>query len=148
MYTKVKGANSTMSNFYPCSITIRNTTYPSAEHYYQYRKAVHHNKISLSRRILKAPTANDAKFLSKSIRPNPSWQKNRIPFVTDLLQHKFDQVPEFRTDLLNTTGFIDHPVPIPDAFWGSHNEGANNFGLALSTLRNNYQRPATQTCLD
>ena len=148
MITKVQGSKSILSNFYPCQISVGKTTFPSAEHYYQFRKAKHHHKISLSRRILAADNAYDAKALSKQIRPNRSWQDQRLTFIQTVLQLKFDACPEFRQTLLATRGFIDHSVP--DDFWGTGTvdaTGANEFGLALARLRNQYQRPAKMTCL-
>ena len=67
--TKVQGSQCVMSNFYPCQITVGGKTFPSAEHYYQFRKAQHHSKTALSRRILQAPTASQAKFFSKDNPP-------------------------------------------------------------------------------
>jgi len=94
--TKVQGSQCVMSNFYPCQITVGGKTFPSAEHYYQFRKTQHHSKTALSRRILQAPTASQAKFFSKTIRPNTTWQDQRPTLIRSLLQLKFDACPEFR----------------------------------------------------
>ena len=39
---------------------------------------VKHSKTALSRRILQGPTAFQSKFFSKTIRPNTTWQDQRL----------------------------------------------------------------------
>lgn len=135
----VKGPESEMSNFYPCRIKESDELFKSAEHLYQYKKAIFHNYSSLADYIKKANSAKEAKGLSKCIKKSElssTWEKQKSEIMFNILCLKFEQVREFRIALLNTRkAKLVHNV-VHD-FWGTGymGRGKNHFGELLMRLR-------------
>ena len=137
---EVRGARNILSNFYISRkgfISYQGDQFCSVEHAYQFAKAVHYGCLALAKQIRKADTAYVAKQLAHSLPRKGSWDCVKVEVMRALLQIKFDDIPEFKEELLNTKGkLITHPVK--DSFWGRWNmQGRDKFAELLMNLRDN-----------
>lgn len=132
----IKGHENPLSNFFLCAITWDSNKFYSAEHAYQFSKAMYHNKTELAEEMKKADTANKVKMLSKSINPLESWINKRCKVMKDILVEKFKQVEKFRSALL-ATGNKPLAHDVVDLFWGTGKnfKGQNMFGKLLMEVR-------------
>jgi len=55
MIVYIKGENDVLSNFYPCNLEFDNDVFKSAEHLYQSKKAIYHERYDLDDDIRSAP---------------------------------------------------------------------------------------------
>lgn len=137
---KVRGENDILSNFYPCKVTDeQGTEFRSAEHFYQFKKAVFFGRLNLAEDIKNSVDARSAIRLSKQIgRSHLSnvWYSTKLEIMKKILVLKFNQVAQFRDTLLNTEkAILIHDVP--HGFWGSGRQGhgENHFGNMLMQIR-------------
>lgn len=93
------GRDNCLSNFYPCELNVFGISHKSAEHAFQYIKAMRSGDIPRATSIQSAATALDAKKIGKLIIPSPSFTEKRVAIMTEILEAKADQIPEF-SDLL------------------------------------------------
>ena len=109
-----------LSNFYMCGITVFGETFPSAEHAYQWKKAIDIGNNKLASDILVAEHAGKAKRLSKTISAELSkqWEHNSLPAMSSIIEAKAAQVPEFRKRLLETEGSYLAEATT-DKYWAS-----------------------------
>ena len=67
------GEYTPLSNFCPCRISIDNTTFPSSEHLFQYKKAASLGQHDIAASILTAPTAFDAMKIRRGTTAGDDW---------------------------------------------------------------------------
>ncbi|CAC5396076.1 unnamed protein product [Mytilus coruscus] len=109
---------------------------PTAEHVYQYVKAVEHSQFSLANQIRHAKTAQDAKHLSKFIKTSSHWFGIQWFFMYNLSWLNFQQCEQFAKYLISTVrSELLHNVD--DNCWGigKFGKGKNKHGEVLMSLR-------------
>ena len=94
------GKDDIQSNFYPCNIKIFGISHPSAEHAFQYSKAMRSGDTITASAIQKANSALDAKRIANKITTPDEWLLQRDDVMKQILESKFDQVPEFKEYIL------------------------------------------------
>ena len=122
-------------------------TFKSAEHAYQYEKAVNQGQLRLAETIQSAKDAYEAKELSKSLKTTREWTEKKEEKMAEILRCKAEQVPEFAGKLLDTEEKLLVSAK-PDRLWGSglnpedtlHTKknfrpGKNRLGKLLKKLR-------------
>ena len=133
---RVQGEADTLSNFYLCPISYKGENFRSVEHIYQYEKAIFFDNDHLADQIFVAKSARQAKKLSKQLPKSRLWDKNKLKFMENLLDLKYEQCPAFRNKLHQSRkNKITHTVP--DPFWGIGHDGKghDHFGILLTKLR-------------
>ena len=149
--TAFAGKLDPLSNFYPCEIRVFGVKHRSAEHAYQYSKAIQGGKDTIANRILESDTAYHAKTEASYLPYNPNWGDQKEKVMQTVLQSKAKYCPEFREALINSENVIAEAVP-GELFWstGLNKEitlrvkkaswpGKNRMGKLLSTLREEIQ---------
>ena len=157
-YYLVQGVKDPLSNFYSCKMEInikgRNVVMQSAEHGFQYRKAMFlaPDDTPRLRNIMNAKSPGTAKWLGDQLQKDPnirnidSWVKQEMNVMTDILETKAKCCPAFNKKLLQSnTAELYHSVT--DLYWGigvetscvvhpiSNIVGQNQFGKLLMKLR-------------
>lgn len=128
---RFRGEYAFLSNFAVC---FSNGT--SVEHYYQAAKCTSATDYT---KIVRAATAKDAKFLSKTIKVREDWLSVRLIVMEELLKQKFI-TPKYSRLLLQTNDSLlvegnDHR----DMFWGVYEGvGENQLGKLLMKIRDNF----------
>ena len=77
------GESNCLSNFYPCEINIFGLKHRSAEHAYQYVKAMRSGDIPRATEIQSAKSALDAKKIGNMVAPSPSFTDNQVTLMTE-----------------------------------------------------------------
>ena len=149
LYSKTffAGMNDELSNFYPCPLVVADVQFPSLEHAYQYRKALHCNDHELAAKVYRAVTPGETKKQTRVLAQNPlidSFTKIKFREMAWLLEHKYTQSAVFRSKLKPEVYFCEATT---DIFWasGKHKhqvpnnppirlEGLNKLGLMLTRL--------------
>ena len=130
----VKGPSCSLSNFYACKIIYDDIVFGSAEHLYQFRKAIFHKRFDLAYHIRHAVHAGKAKDLAYGIVSSQEWFHAKANIMQEILLLKYQQVPKFADDLDASIGReLLHTVK--DGYWGTGQEGQNWFGRLLEELR-------------
>lgn len=93
------GEDNILSNFFPCELNMYGFTHKSAEHAFQYTKAVRCGDLDTAKTILEAKDALSAKRLGDKIRPNEQWADTRESVMTEIIENKCVQVQRFREKL-------------------------------------------------
>ena len=93
------GENNILSNFFPCELNIYSTSHKSAEHAFQYTKAVRCGDLDAAKLIQEAPDALSAKRLGDKIKPNEQWTDTKESVMTEIIENKCVQVQMFREKL-------------------------------------------------
>ena len=88
-----------MSNFFPCELNIYSTSHKSAEHAFQYTKAVRCGDLDTTKLKQEAPDALSAKRLGDKIKPNEQWTDTKEAVMTEIIENKCVQVQMFREKL-------------------------------------------------
>ena len=91
-----------LSNFFPFNFVYQGRLFSSAEHAYQFTKAVFLGEHELAAVIQSAKTAAKAKQFAASLTKHPrypEWFTVRIPVMCLILEHKFCSCPSFFTML-------------------------------------------------
>ena len=115
-----KSHQNVLTNFSMCRIKVFGETFPSAEHAYQWKKAIDCGKEQLASDILRAEHAGKAKRLSKTISAEVTrqWEQSSISAMNTIIEAKAAQVPEFRKRLLETEGYYLAEATT-DKYWAS-----------------------------
>ena len=148
------GKGSIISNFHMCEIDIFGMKHRSAEHAYQYVKAMRCEDVARANLIKDCRTALDAKKIGKLIITNVEFEKQRETLMKEIIEAKAVQVSSFRDALKKShksAKFVENTF---DDFWGSgidthasiHTDcgkwpGKNVFGTLVTELANKYRRP-------
>ena len=131
------GSKNILSNFYPSELQTQNTSFPTAEHLFQYRRAIVQNEQKLADRILHAETAMNAKALGKNLQKNKQIDKH---IMTEVLMIKANQCRDFLNGLKDSYSkeLIENTK---DPYWGRGTDGMglNTLGKLLMELRDSIQ---------
>lgn len=140
-----RGEHAFLSNFFSCVIKLREGTFGTAEHAYQFFKT---DDVGSQREIQCAATPGYAKRLGSKVPLRADWEDVKIKIMERVLLAKFS-VPILRTRLLGTgkaklvEGNWWH-----DNFWGSclcekcGNRGENTLGELLMSTRARIEQSA------
>lgn len=142
-----QGKGDVFSNFFPCKVHIFGMSFKSAEHAYQFKKAVDCGYSSAAREIKDAVDGPGAKMVAKRVTPDSDWSISKIPVMRSIVRAKAESCLLFRRALLDSQGLLVEAVP-GDRFWSSGLDrqavrsvsksqwpGANRLGLLLGELR-------------
>lgn len=144
-----------LSNMYPCKITYDNHTFPSAEHMYQYAKAMICNSQESSRRILNEPNPFVAKQLGTEVFSRNCDKKKfdnvKVYVMWCVLCQKFKD--KTLVQLLLSTGNRELVEATRDPFWGAGDQypkryfaGSNRLGRMLMALRKWHREGSQPSC--
>lgn len=141
MIAEFSGEYRFLSNFWPCTVTIRGwiddpideTEYPSVEHAYQAAKTLDR---SMRQHICNQISPGRAKKIGKTIELRPDWEEIKIEVMGNLLIEKFKH-PALNTMLLATKPhMLMEGNHWGDTFWGVCNGlGSNHLGRILMEIR-------------
>jgi hypothetical protein len=126
-----------LSNFEPVKIIYNELEFPSVEHAYQSAKGDDEEWIKFCSNVNNK--AGYVKQMSKTIKLDKNWSKDKIKIMKLLLKQKFNKEP-FKTKLLETGNeYIQEGNTWNDVFWGvdlNTNNGKNNLGKLIMDIRN------------
>ena len=141
------GSDNCLSNFFPCDLKLFGVNHRSAEHAFQYVKAMRSGDLPRASAIQVAKSALDAKKIGKQVVPSPSFSTNQTQIMTEIIKAKAEQVPVFAEYLKkheNNRVFVETTY---DNFWASGLDkeatmhtctdawpGANKLGLIISEI--------------
>lgn len=125
------------SNLAPYPIELEGRTWPSAEHYYQYKKFEKADP-EYAQKILEAQTPKEVKVLSMlNDKRSPGWDDEKVAILKTAVIKKFESYKNLR-DLLLSTGEEELIEANPDDyFWGEGADGTgkNVMGKMLMEIR-------------
>uniref|UniRef100_K1RCH6 Uncharacterized protein n=1 Tax=Magallana gigas TaxID=29159 RepID=K1RCH6_MAGGI len=104
------GAKDVLSNFYLCELEIFGVKHKSAEHAFQYIKAVRCRDLDSANANAKPNDALAALRLGKKVKSNDQWVSTKISVMEKILVNKCVQVPVFRDKLVTSkqsTTFVE-----------------------------------------
>lgn len=139
------------SNFFPAKMELHGVMFPSAEHAYQYTRAIKLGKPHLAKMITRAKSGKDAKLLGYQVESNDAWDKVKIDIMRIIVTEKFMQNPPLCDKLVGSgqTTLIEATL---DGFWGARATptskslkqgtwtGANFLGKILAETRDELRR--------
>ena len=113
------GKSNVLSNLYECQISVFGLQFTSSEQAYQYARAIRCGDLPKAEAIRETRTALDAKHLGDTVIESEAFLSQRIDVMTEILECKADQVPDFK-DILKKSGpktiFVESTY---NDFWGS-----------------------------
>ena len=113
----INGKNNVLSKFFPCNLEVFGTKHRSAEHAYQYVKAVRCVDLPRAAQIQEAESALSAKRIGNEIVTFESFQEEKTEIMTEIIEAKEKQVKEFSDELKQKNAlFVDS---VYDNFWGT-----------------------------
>lgn len=102
-----------------CDVKSFGISYASAEHAFQYSKAMRYGDLVRASSVRNAATALEAKRIGAQVTVPDHWIQQRENIMRKVLEAKFDQVVEFR-DKISATGSSTLLVEAAfDDYWGS-----------------------------
>lgn len=109
-----------LSQWWPAPFTVDAVTYPSAEHWMMWRKAMLFGDRTTAAQILAAPHPRAAKVLGRQVTgfDEQVWQEHRYSIVVEGNLAKFSQHPELCGYLLGTSGRVLVEASPTDRIWG------------------------------
>ena len=113
------GKNNTLSNFYSCDLNIFGLHHKSAEHAFQYVKAMRSGDVPRATAIQSATTALDAKKLGNQVKPSDSFLAEQVTLMSEIVEAKATQCSEFRDSLRNSKKSTVFAESTFDDFWAS-----------------------------
>lgn len=129
------------TNWSPHSIQIWNTSFPTAEHAFQYKKHEgHHPELAEQIRLSISP--NEAKRLAWSIEINQGlWDSRRQEIMLEIIQAKLSQHRSVQKALKHSGDkIIVQESTDNDMFWsiGKNGNGRNTMGKLWMIVREMY----------
>lgn len=106
------------SNFFPCKIELEGIMFHSAEHAYQYTRAIKLNELNLAKMIARAKSGKAAKMLASHVESNEAWDKLKINVMRTIVSEKFMQNGHL-CDKLVGSGQVNLIEATLDGFWGA-----------------------------
>ena len=97
--TPFNGPSDILSNFYPCSLELYGVKHKSAEHAYQYTKAMRCGDLDAANTIKDSQDALSAKRIGDKIKPNEQWNDTKHKVMEEVVENKCVQVPIFKEKL-------------------------------------------------
>ncbi|GAA5161919.1 NADAR family protein [Amycolatopsis dongchuanensis] len=140
-----------LSQWWPAPFTVDGKTFPTAEHYMMWRKAMLFADPASAEQILQAPHPHRAKQLGRGVRgfDEHEWEACRYDIVVEGSIAKFSQHPELRRFLVGTGERVLVEASPRDSVWGigltqddprandpEQWQGLNLLGFALAEARN------------
>ena len=107
-----------LSNFANSTIKYDNTLFPTAEHAFQWKKAVFFKDDYSASKIKRASTPQEAKKLGGKVQGfvEEEWNEHKAEFMREILEIKFAGAPSF---LLSATAGCQLAEANPnDCVWG------------------------------
>uniref|UniRef100_A0A6C0BN73 NADAR domain-containing protein n=1 Tax=viral metagenome TaxID=1070528 RepID=A0A6C0BN73_9ZZZZ len=142
------------SQFYPSSFTIQGVTFPTAEHYMHYQKAILFGDTVTAQKILSTSDPLTAKKLGRQVKPfnEQVWNERSMQIVYDGNIAKFTQNPRLlqiiTSPKYNGRFFVE--TNPRDKIWGigmgetkartlhpTQWNGQNKLGRVLTAVRDN-----------
>lgn len=128
-----------LSQWYQSDIVENNITFPTAEHYMMYQKAILFKDYRIAKEILKAKHPRDVKSLGRKIKNFDSkvWDENKFQIVKNGNYLKFSQNEKLKKYLLSTNNKVLIEASPYDNIWGigidekDYFSGKDFFGLNL-----------------
>ena len=108
--TPFSGPSDILSNFYPCSIELFGVQHKSAEHAFQYTKAMRCGDLDAANNIKDAQDALSAKRLGDKIKPNEQWNSTKFKVMEEVVENKCVQISMFKEKLRSakcSTTFVE-----------------------------------------
>ena len=131
-----RGHKHPLSNMYPATIYIWNIVFPTSEHAYQYKKAMHMKQFDVAAKIRGAGSPYEAMRISRQIKLDQTWHRIKLNVMYQVLQAKFLQCKSFREYLYSCKrkGITEDTH---NYFWGRgrSGRGLNWLGKLLVKLR-------------
>lgn len=137
---------SPLSNLFISPLKRNGIVFRSAEHAFQYAKALDAKQLALAKSILTEPCSYEAMAIGKRIPLTAGWQTKQLGVMEEILRLKLEQVPAFAKELKASDNH--HLVENTRSFfWGSgtyfnapyiftkHYPGRNNLGKLLEKVR-------------
>ena len=151
-----QGYEDPLSNYYPREFKVFGVEVKSAEHGYQFSKAIQCGHDDVANQILSARTALQAKRIASALPFNPIWESVKEDQMHQVITEKLKQCEDFAQALKDTgTKVIAEAVP-GDFFWsaGLHKDdilvvkknswpGRNKMGKILTELRSKIAKDMT-----
>lgn len=144
----LREAYGAFSNFSAHPVFLKETIWPTAEHYFQAQKFAgteHEERIRLASSPMIA--ARMGRDRAKPLRPN--WESVKEEIMRQALRAKFTQHGNLRELLLRTgeTALVEHTRN--DRYWGDGGDGSglNRLGALLMELRAALRRESTPRAL-
>ena len=113
-------------------------TFPTAEAAFQAHKALDNEEYIQNQINAKSPLVS--RYLGSKLGTDDKWDNIKIQIMENIIQLKFEQHEDFRTNLLNTglRPIVEHTKD--DAFWGDgiDGKGQNILGKILTNIRNRW----------
>lgn len=143
-------SKSCFSQWYPARFEENKKTFPTAEHYMMFRKAMLFNDLEIAQQLLKSSHPGEAKKLGRAVSDfdETLWNQERFQIVVTANKLKFSQNPELREFLTSTGKRILVEASPVDKIWGiglaeDHQfadvpqkwQGLNLLGYALMEVR-------------
>ena len=158
--TVFNGADNPLSNFYQSEIKVFGVSHASAEHAFQYVKAMRSGDLVRVQAIQAAPSALDAKKIGKMVVPSADFLDHKESLMTEILEAKFTQVPAFRDEIKNSKPNTTYAESTYDDIWGTglnasgttHTEcgawpGRNRLGVLMTKRPRSWSTPRDgKTC--
>lgn len=147
LLTPFCGEEDVLSNFFPCELDFCGIKHKSAEHAFQYTKAVRCGDLESANIIKDATDALSALRHGKKIKTNEQWESTKTAVMEEILENKCVQVPVFQEKLRTakqSTTFVEATF---NNEWGSgldrkgtqntkpeHWPGSNTLGVLLKKI--------------
>lgn len=115
-----QGKSNVLSNMYPCKIKVRGKTFHGTEQAYHFQRAADLGHWEAQLAIGNSKDGFEAKKAGKLIpkyRKNMWNPKHAVPVMEDLIEAKFDQVKEFRKEVIASGTKLLMEATL-DTFWG------------------------------
>ena len=111
---------SPLSNFFPSTIQEGGKIFPTSEHYFTYKKALHFEDKDTAQAILETKEPETVKMLGKKIQGynKSEWYKVSTEYLFSAMMLKFTQNEDLKGFLLSTTGNKLIEASGTDKFWG------------------------------
>lgn len=104
------GSQDVLSNFYPCELDIYGVKHKSAEHAFQYTKAIRCGDLDAASKITAAEDALSAMRLGKKIKTNEQWNATKEAVMEEIIENKSVQVKLFQEKIRSakqSTTFVE-----------------------------------------
>ena len=126
--------NKEFSNFFPVEFEMDGVKFASAEHAFQYMKAMTFGDQVHADKILKAKSAQSAKSFGKKVSNfvAKTWDDKKIETMLAIIRAKFRSNPELRKKLLETGTRPLAEANNRDSFWGIGMSGESEKAKDLS----------------
>ena len=127
------GKDSIASNFYPCSINVFGVKHRSAEHAFQYVKALRCGDLPRDTAIQEAETPMEAMRIGKDIMVSEQFLSKQEEIMTEIVEAKAKQVKDFKEILLKNGRYAVNAESTYNDYWGT---GLDRTGTTHTDMKN------------